>query len=95
MNLAFCFVKIFVEYIDLCVCCHRFGYDYAGGYEREIGGRPGYGDERPHGRYIGRPIGGYGGPPGNCSSTSKLLLLQVFKCIPISKFWKSFDLVLC
>ncbi|XP_044482439.1 serrate RNA effector molecule-like [Mangifera indica] len=41
----------------------RFGYDYAGGYEREIGGRPGYGDERPHGRYIGRPIGGYGGPP--------------------------------
>ncbi|XP_031264435.1 serrate RNA effector molecule isoform X1 [Pistacia vera] len=40
----------------------RFGYDYAGGYEREMGGRPGYGDERPHGRYIGRPSGGYSGP---------------------------------
>ncbi|KAI8573332.1 hypothetical protein RHMOL_Rhmol01G0269000 [Rhododendron molle] len=34
----------------------RFGYDFP--YERE-GGRPGYGDERPHGRYMGRPSGGY------------------------------------
>ncbi|XP_044479721.1 serrate RNA effector molecule-like [Mangifera indica] len=39
----------------------RFGYDYAGGYEREMGGRPGYGDERPHGRHISRPFGGYSG----------------------------------
>ncbi|KAG8644260.1 serrate RNA effector molecule isoform X2 [Manihot esculenta] len=33
----------------------RFGYDYAGGYEREIGGRPGYPEDRQHGRYMGRP----------------------------------------
>ncbi|XP_034687821.1 serrate RNA effector molecule [Vitis riparia] len=33
----------------------RFGYDYASGYEREMGPRPGYADERPHGRYVGRP----------------------------------------
>ncbi|KAL0437120.1 UNVERIFIED_CONTAM: Serrate RNA effector molecule [Sesamum radiatum] len=36
----------------------RFGYDYPGGYEREMGGRPGYPDERPHGRHMGRS-GGY------------------------------------
>ncbi|KAL0390721.1 UNVERIFIED_CONTAM: Serrate RNA effector molecule [Sesamum calycinum] len=36
----------------------RFGYDYPGGYDREMGGRPGYPDERPHGRYMGRS-GGY------------------------------------
>ncbi|XP_074303079.1 serrate RNA effector molecule-like [Silene latifolia] len=30
----------------------RFGYDHPGGYDREMGGgRPGYGDERPHGRF--------------------------------------------
>lgn len=43
---------------------HRFGYDFVGGYDREISGRPGYADERPHGRYIGRSSTGYG-PPGN------------------------------
>ncbi|PIN00605.1 hypothetical protein CDL12_26896 [Handroanthus impetiginosus] len=37
----------------------RFGFDYPGGFERDIGGRPGYPDERPHGRYMGRPSGGY------------------------------------
>ncbi|KAJ4828699.1 hypothetical protein Tsubulata_022854 [Turnera subulata] len=36
----------------------RFGYDYGGGYDRDAGGRPGYADERPHGRYMGRG-GGY------------------------------------
>ncbi|GMH12703.1 hypothetical protein Nepgr_014544 [Nepenthes gracilis] len=39
----------------------RFGYDYAGGYEREMGGRSGYADDRPHGRYMGRTSGGYPG----------------------------------
>ncbi|KAG8371074.1 hypothetical protein BUALT_Bualt13G0049100 [Buddleja alternifolia] len=39
----------------------RFGYDYPGGYEREMGGRPGYPDERPPGRYMGRSAGGYQG----------------------------------
>ncbi|KAL6202654.1 hypothetical protein ACLB2K_026360 [Fragaria x ananassa] len=38
----------------------RSGYDYASGYEREMGGRPGYGDDRPHGRFAGRSSGGYG-----------------------------------
>lgn len=39
----------------------RFGYDYGGGYDREMGGRPGY-DDRPHGRYVGRSSGAYGPP---------------------------------
>ncbi|GMI88927.1 SERRATE [Hibiscus trionum] len=37
----------------------RFGYDYGGGYDREMMGRPGYPDDRPHGRYFGRSSGGY------------------------------------
>ncbi|XP_011006396.1 PREDICTED: serrate RNA effector molecule [Populus euphratica] len=45
----------------------RFGYDYGGGYEREMGGRPGYGEERPHGRYMGRG-GGYQGGPSDWES---------------------------
>ncbi|KAJ4724567.1 Serrate RNA effector molecule-like protein [Melia azedarach] len=57
----------------------RFGYDYAGGYERELGGRPGFGDERPHGRYMGRSggfqdwdssRGGYG-DASNAGSTQR------------------------
>lgn len=68
LNFTFCFVKKFLEYINLAFCCYRFGYDYAGGFEREMGGRPGYGDERPHGRHISRPFGGYSGHSGNCST---------------------------
>ncbi|KAL3530169.1 hypothetical protein ACH5RR_009491 [Cinchona calisaya] len=34
-------------------------YDYQGGYNREMGGRPNYPNERPHGRYMGRMAGGY------------------------------------
>lgn len=30
-----------------------------------MGSRPGYADERPHGRYAGRSSGAYG-PPGEC-----------------------------
>ncbi|KDP42903.1 hypothetical protein JCGZ_23845 [Jatropha curcas] len=45
----------------------RFGYDYAGGYEREMGGRPGYPDDRPHGRYMGRG-GGYQSGPSDWDS---------------------------
>nr|GME08024.1 Serrate RNA effector molecule [Ipomoea batatas] len=38
----------------------RFGgYDYPGGYDREMGGRAGYPDERPPGRFAGRSSGGY------------------------------------
>uniref|UniRef100_A0A2N9FM85 Uncharacterized protein n=1 Tax=Fagus sylvatica TaxID=28930 RepID=A0A2N9FM85_FAGSY len=43
----------------------RLGYDYGSGYEREMGGRPGYADERPHGRYMGRSSGGYQSGPSN------------------------------
>ncbi|XP_051143099.1 serrate RNA effector molecule-like isoform X2 [Andrographis paniculata] len=32
----------------------RFGYDFPGGYEREMGGRLGYPDEKSHGRFMGR-----------------------------------------
>ncbi|XP_010557491.1 PREDICTED: serrate RNA effector molecule-like [Tarenaya hassleriana] len=42
----------------------RFGYDYGGGYNREMGGRPGYPDDRPHGRYMGRYQDWNGGPGG-------------------------------
>ncbi|KAJ6365524.1 hypothetical protein OIU76_030328 [Salix suchowensis] len=45
----------------------RFGYDYGGGYEREMGGRSGYGEERPHGRYMGRG-GGYQSGPSDWES---------------------------
>ena len=54
-----------------------FRYDYLGGYEHDMGGRPGYPDDRPRGRYGGRSSGGYqGGPSGkhqliikyNCST---------------------------
>ncbi|XP_062092105.1 serrate RNA effector molecule-like [Humulus lupulus] len=37
----------------------RFGYDYNGGYERGMGGRPGYADEKSHGRFMNRSMGGY------------------------------------
>ncbi|KAK8498360.1 hypothetical protein V6N12_032912 [Hibiscus sabdariffa] len=37
----------------------RFGYDYGGGYDHEMMGRPGYLDDRPWGRYFGRSSGGY------------------------------------
>ncbi|KAL4334321.1 hypothetical protein GQ457_07G034140 [Hibiscus cannabinus] len=37
----------------------RFGYDYGGGYDREMIGRSGYSEERPHGWFSGRSSGGY------------------------------------
>ncbi|CAN4092551.1 unnamed protein product [Withania somnifera] len=37
----------------------RYGYDHQVGYEREMGGRPGYPDERRHGRFAGRSSGSY------------------------------------
>nr|XP_034892989.1 serrate RNA effector molecule-like isoform X1 [Populus alba] len=60
----------------------RFGYDYGGGYDREMGGRPGYGEERPHGRYMGRGGGYQGGPPdwelgrGGYGNTSNVVPAQ-------------------
>ncbi|KAL4567553.1 hypothetical protein LXL04_023141 [Taraxacum kok-saghyz] len=46
----------------------RFGYDHPGGYDRDMGGRPGYPDDRPRGRYGGRPSGGYQGGPSDWDS---------------------------
>ncbi|KAL2485531.1 Serrate RNA effector molecule [Abeliophyllum distichum] len=46
----------------------RFGYDYPGGYDRDMGGRPGYPDERSHGRYMGRSSGGYRSGPSDWDS---------------------------
>ncbi|XP_020223530.1 serrate RNA effector molecule [Cajanus cajan] len=37
----------------------RFGYDYFGGYERGVGGRTGYADEKSYGRLAHRSAGGY------------------------------------
>lgn len=59
-------------------CVLRFGYDYAGGYERELGGRPGFGDERPHGRYMGRSGGFQGGPSGKCFQTATVRGYDLF-----------------
>ncbi|GAB2285698.1 hypothetical protein Dimus_020137 [Dionaea muscipula] len=46
----------------------RYGNPYGGGYDREIGGRPGYVDDRPHGRYMGRSSGSYPGGPSDWDS---------------------------
>lgn len=41
-----------------------------------MGGRPGYPDERPHGRYAGRPSGGYqNGPSGILLNFASTLLI--------------------
>ncbi|KAI5411108.1 hypothetical protein KIW84_056305 [Lathyrus oleraceus] len=37
----------------------RFGYDHFGGYERGVGGRAGYADDRPVGRFPHRSGGGF------------------------------------
>ncbi|KAF8395591.1 hypothetical protein HHK36_019541 [Tetracentron sinense] len=59
----------------------RFGYDYVGGYERGIGGRPGYADERPRGRYMNRSSGGYQSGPSGIYSTVALDLLFVTRIV--------------
>ncbi|XP_027339824.1 serrate RNA effector molecule-like isoform X3 [Abrus precatorius] len=37
----------------------RFGYDYYGGYERGVGGRTGFADEKSYGRFAHRTAGAY------------------------------------
>lgn len=37
----------------------RFGIDYFGGYERGLGGRPGYADEKSYGRFAHRSAEAY------------------------------------
>ena len=68
------FVVQFLEHCSFDLLMHRFGYDYPSGYDREMGGRSGYGDERPHGRYVGRPSGGYG-PGGKCLNVFQRLFM--------------------
>ncbi|RVW44910.1 hypothetical protein CK203_077894 [Vitis vinifera] len=51
-------------------CC-RFGYDYIGGYER-MGGRPGYPDEKSHGRFMNRS-GGYQNMPFGVTTLADLV----------------------
>ena len=65
--------------ISLTFQWHRLGYDYGSGYEREMGGRPGYADERPHGRHMGRSSGGYQSGPsnGNCPNFSYLYIFFI------------------
>ncbi|KAG7949028.1 hypothetical protein I3843_13G039300 [Carya illinoinensis] len=46
----------------------RFGYDYLGGYERGMGGRPGYADEKSHGRFMNRSVGTYQNGPSDFES---------------------------
>ncbi|XP_071732463.1 serrate RNA effector molecule-like [Rutidosis leptorrhynchoides] len=46
----------------------RFGYDHPGGYDRGMGGRMGYHDDRPRGRFGGRSSGGYQGGPSDWES---------------------------
>lgn len=50
----------------------RFGYDYAGGYDRgAMGGRHGYADERSHGRYANRASGGFQSGPSDWSDSGR------------------------
>ncbi|KAG7946431.1 hypothetical protein I3843_14G038900 [Carya illinoinensis] len=46
----------------------RFGYDYIGGYERGMGGRLGYADEKSHGRFMNRSAGTYQNGPSDFES---------------------------
>ncbi|KAI3746439.1 hypothetical protein L6452_08872 [Arctium lappa] len=46
----------------------RFGYDHPGSYEH-TGGRAGYPEDRPRGRYSGRSSGGYQGGPSDWDIT--------------------------
>ncbi|RVX06660.1 hypothetical protein CK203_029468 [Vitis vinifera] len=55
-------------------CC-RFGYDYIGGYER-MGGRPGYPDEKSHGRFMNRSGGYQNMPLGNQNGVGFLLAAE-------------------
>lgn len=50
---------IFSAYFTSLCDQSRFGYDYFGGYERGVGGRPGYVDEKPYGRFAHRSAGAY------------------------------------
>jgi hypothetical protein len=46
----------------------RFGYDYPGGYERGMGGRLGYTDEKSHGRFMNRSAGAHQNGPSDFAS---------------------------
>ncbi|KAK9284063.1 hypothetical protein L1049_012323 [Liquidambar formosana] len=46
----------------------RFGYDYVGGYERGMGGRSGYADEKSYGRFVNRSSSGYQNGPSDWES---------------------------
>ncbi|KAJ7960407.1 Serrate RNA effector molecule-like protein [Quillaja saponaria] len=54
----------------------RFGYDHGGAYERDMGSRMGYVDERSHGRYFGRSSGGYQTGPSGDGYTFKCYYLS-------------------
>ncbi|XP_010523115.1 PREDICTED: serrate RNA effector molecule [Tarenaya hassleriana] len=62
----------------------RFGYDYGGGYDREMVGRHGYPDDRPHGRYMGRyqdwdgGRGGYGDTSNSGGAREGLMSYKQF-----------------
>lgn len=60
--------QILICYLSWMLRCCRFGYDYIGGYER-MGGRPGYPDEKSHGRFMNRSGGYQNMPFGNCFIT--------------------------
>lgn len=49
----------FLSLIALLCEQNRFGYDHFGGYERGVGGRAGYADDRPVGRFPHRSGGGF------------------------------------
>ena len=52
-------------YLYIMLIGFRFGYDYPGGYERGMGGRLGYTDEKSHGRFMNRSAGAHqNGPSG-------------------------------
>jgi len=50
--------------------CGRHGYNYYGAYERGLGGRGGYADEKSYGRFGPRSGGGYQNGISGMSVTS-------------------------
>jgi hypothetical protein len=61
---------------------NRFGYDHFGGYERGVGGRGGYADDRSGGRFPHRSAGGYQ------NGISGMLIVNIISTIAFLKTYK-------
>lgn len=75
-HMIYCMIILFAYFTSL-YDQNRLGYDYFGGYERVVGGRPGYGDERSYGRFSHRSTSAYqNGIPGMLIKSLALFTLR-------------------